>query len=214
MSQSPENIPKLDPVRSSGTDQKLGGTPGQGFGAYMEKAGNTAQGSGKPMAVSPFDLAHGQSLLSSAPTLDSLLSQTKSVHGMLGDMNNDMNTKNLKLKQSERYLLKSKLQKANAYLRAANGKMGAPIPEEKEEKQGKSGGILGKFLNYIADGQNNLVAAQKQLMNIKGKNGVLQPADFLAIQIKMSHAQQEIEYASVLLSKAVDNLKTLMNIQL
>ena len=73
---------------------------------------------------------------------------------------------------------------------------------------------MGKFLNYIGDGQANLAAAQQQLMNLKGKGDALKPADFLAIQIKLAHAQQEIEYASIMLSKAVDDFKTLMNIQL
>jgi len=216
MSESPENVPKLDPLRRVGEEQKppvMPGGPGQGFETYMEKAGATPSPT-QPPGVSPFDLAQGQGLLTKGPNFDTLLTQVKSAHTMLGDMTNDLNTKNLKLKQSQRYLLRSKLKNANTYLRAANGKMGAPIPEEKEEKGEKKGGILGNLLNYISDGQNNLQAAQQQLMNLKNKGTTLQPADFLAIQVKLSHAQQEIEYASVMLGKAVDALKTLMNIQL
>jgi hypothetical protein len=213
MSQSPDNVPKLDPMRRIGEEQKPGGAlpGGQGFESYMEKAGS-APGAGKPIGVSPFDLAHGQTMLPSKPSFDTLLSQVKSAHNMLGDMTNSLNTKDLKLKPSQRYLLRNKLKNANTYLRSANGKLGAPIPAEPKET--KSGGILGKFLNYISDGQNNLMAAQKQIANLKGKGDTLQPADFLSIQIKMSHAQQEIEYASIMLGKAVDTLKTLMNIQL
>lgn len=130
---------------------------------------------------------------------------------MLGDMNADLNTKNLKLKQSQRYLLRSKLKNANGYLKAANAKMGVEVPQT---APATGGGILGKFLDYVSEGQSNLAAAQQQLLNLKGKGDALKPADFLAIQLKLAHAQQEIEYASIMLSKAVDDMKTLMNIQL
>jgi len=210
----PENVPKMDPLRRVGEETKpplTPGVPGQGFETYMEKASGSKAPT-QPPGVSPFDLAQTQGLLAKGPNFDTLLTQVKSAQTMLGDMTNDLHTKNLKLKQSQRQVLRSKLKGATTYLKAANGKMGAPIPQE--EKEEKGGGILGKFLNYISYGQRNLQAAQQQLMNLKNKGTTLQPADFLAIQVKLSHAQIEIEYASVMLGKAVDAAKTLMNIQL
>jgi hypothetical protein len=216
MTTGPDDVSKLDPIRRVGEEQKSSGTPtpGKGFESYMEKAGEqmSAQGGGKSTAVSPFDLAQAQAPLNTGPTFDSLLGQVKASQVMLGDMNNDLNTKNLKLKQSQRYLLRSKMTNANGYLKAANTKMGAkdavkPTPSTR-------GGIIGKFLDYVSEGQSNLSAAQQQLINLKGKGDTLKPADFLAIQLKLAHAQQEIEYASIMLSKTVDDMKTLMNIQL
>ena len=57
--------------------------PGKGFESYMEKAGEQMpmQGTGKPGALSPFDLAQAQSPLATGPTFDSLLSQVKSSQG-------------------------------------------------------------------------------------------------------------------------------------
>lgn len=212
MTSRPDDVTKLDPTRRVGDDQKsTTSAPGKGFESYMDKASEQMQGAGKTTAVSPFDLAQAQAPLATGPTFDSLLSQVKASQTMLGDMNNDLNTKNLKLKQSQRYLLRSKLGNANNYLKAANVKMGADAPTPPPSS---GGGIMGKFLDYIADGQSNLSAAQQQLMNLKGKGDALKPADFLAIQLKLAHAQQEIEYASIMLSKAVDDMKTLMNIQL
>lgn len=211
MTSRPDDVTKLDPIRRVGDQQQTTQTPGQGFESYMEKAGQQMQGAGKTTAASPFDLAQAQAPLASGPTFDSLLSQVKSSQVMLGDMNNDLNTKNLKLKQSQRTVLRSKLGNANNYLQAANAKMGAEAPVPSTPS---GGGILGKFLDYVADGQSNLSAAQQQLTNLKSKGQSLQPADFLAIQVKLAHAQQEIEYASIMLSKAVDDMKTMMNIQL
>ena len=211
MTSRPDDVTKLDPVRRVGEDQKSTTAPGKGFESYMEKAGQQMQGAGKTTAASPFNLVQPQPPLASGPTFDSLLGQVKSAQVMLGDMNSDLNTKNLKLKQSQRHLLRSKLGSANTYLKAANSKMGAEAPTPPPST---GGGIIGKFLDYVADGQSNLAAAQNQLMNLKGKGDALKPADFLAIQLKLAHAQQEIEYASIMLSKAVDDMKTMMNIQL
>lgn len=131
---------------------------------------------------------------------------------MLGDINNQLQTPNLKLKQSQRYLLRNKLTSANSYLNAANTKMGVEAPTDSGES--KRTGIVGKFLDYVDEGQNNLMTAQKQLMDLKSKGESLNPGDFLSIQVKLAHAQQEIEYASIMLSKAVEDMKTLFNIQL
>lgn len=216
MTSRPDDVTKLDPIRRIGEEQKTTTTttPGKGFESFMEKASGQmpTQGAGQTNAISPFDLAQAQPPLTTGPTFDSLLSQVKSSQTMLGDMSSDFNTKNLKLKQSQRYLLRNKLKNANSYLKAANAKMGAQTPQEAAPSSG--GGIMGKFLNYIGNGQANLAAAQQQLMGLKGKGDALKPADFLAIQVKLAHAQQEIEYASIMLSKAVDDFKTLMNIQL
>jgi hypothetical protein len=165
----------------------------------------------KPGGVSPIELAQNPSPLTQGPSFDSLLQQTKSVQGLLGDVNTHLQTKNLKLKQSDRASLRSKLTSANSYLKAANVKMAREVTEESTPQ---GGGILGKFLGYVTQGQANVAAAQKQLMDLKGKGDALKPADFLAIQVKLAHAQQEIEYASMMLANAVSGLKTLFNIQL
>lgn len=212
MTSRPDDVSRLDPLKRVGDEQKQTPTPGQeSFESYMEKAGKQSGTAGTPSGVSPFELAKGQQPLATGPSFDTLLTQVKSAQGMLGDINSQLQTNNLKLKQSQRYLLRNKLKDANSYLRAANTKMGAEVPTP-PESAGK--GIVGKFLDYVSEGQSNLVAAQQQLMTLKGQGDNLKPADFLAIQLKLAHAQQEIEYASIMLSKAVEDTKTLFNIQL
>jgi hypothetical protein len=205
---------RLDPIRKIG-EEKLPGGPtsgqpaGQSFESYMEKAA-TKPGQ-QPQSVTPFDLAHGQTPLMQGPTLDSLLTQVKSAHGMLGDISNDLQTKNLKLKPSERHILRSKLQNANSYLKAANTDLGVKPPPPPTSSKG---GVIGKFLDYITEGQNNLSASQQQLSELSKKGDSVNPAAFLGIQLKIAHAQQEIEYASIMLSNAVSAFKTLFNVQL
>nr|NGX26748.1 hypothetical protein [Chlamydiota bacterium] len=78
----------------------------------------------------------------------------------------------------------------------------------------KGSGPLQKFLGLVTDGQNQLEAAKQKLTDLSAKGEDLRPAEMLMIQIKLNKAQQELEYSSLLLGKAVDDLKMMMNIQL
>jgi len=213
MSSKPDDISRLDPTRRIDQDQKQEGAPTRSFEQYMEKAARKPSGMEGQSQVSPFDdLMHRQTALAAGPNFDTLLNQVKSAGGMLGDINNQLNTKNLKLKQSQRYLLRNKLTDANSHLRKANTKMGAEVSDHPQSAP--PGGVIGKFLGLVTEGQSNVMAAQQQLLNLKSKGGNLKPADFLMLQIQLAHAQQEIEYASIMLSKAVDDMKMMFNIQL
>jgi hypothetical protein len=90
--------------------------------------------------------------------------------------------------------------------------MDAHVPNEPDATT--FSGPLGKFLALLKDGQSQLASAQKQLQDLKDKGTNITPGDFLLIQVKISKATQELEYTSVLLSNAVQDFKTLMQVQL
>lgn len=208
---------KLDPtkrVAPSIADDK-GKSPGEEvrpFKPYMEggQRANPLLESGKTQ-VSPFDLAHGK-VPAPGPTLNTIQEQSKMAQTTLGDINNQLQTPKLKLKQSTKYLLKNKLNSAKGHIKSASDKIGAPAVNE--EKVSSGGGPLDKFIALVTDGQNQLDATQKHLTDLSKKGDQIKPADMLMIQIKLSKAQQELEYSSLLLGKAVDDLKMMMNIQL
>lgn len=182
------------------------------FRSFMEGGEpNPLLSSGTSPQVSPFDLAHGR-VPAPGPNFNTIQDQAKMASSALGDVAGQLKTKNLKLKQSTKYLLKNKLNSAKGHIKSAAAKMGAPITEDSEEPSGA--GIVGKFLGLVTSGQNQLQAAQAHLAKLSKKGDQLKPADMLLIQIKLSKAQQELEYSSVLLGKAMDDLKQLMNIQL
>lgn len=199
------------PAISEGEEKPL--VAGQSFASFMtgEKAAPMAT-AGKTPLISPFELAQGQTPLAQAPTIDSLLAQVNSAQGTVNDMQNNLNYPNLKLKSSNKYLLKNKLTDANASLLSANTKLGAELPAQTDPT--KFSGPLGKFLALLGDGQNQLASAQKQLQSLKDKGTSITPGDFLLVQVKISKATQELEYSSVLLSNAVQDFKTLMQVQL
>lgn len=183
------------------------------FTSYMKEGGQTnpLMATGKNPQVSPFDLSHGK-VPSPGPTLNSIQEQAKMATSTIGDINNQLNTPKLKLKQSTKYLLKNKLNSANGHIQSASTKLGAPLVGEEEDKEG--GGPLQKFVNLVTSGQRQLDSTQAHLAAIAAKGEQMNPADMLMVQIKLNKAQQELEYSSMLLGKAIDDLKLMMNIQL
>ncbi len=214
MSIKPEDVTGSQPIRKMRDDQqKMGGFPSQSFESFMDKEAQKAgtMAAPKAAAMSPFDLVRTQPQLATTANFDTLTSQVKSAQALLGDINTQLSTPNLKLKQSQRYLLRNKLTDANAHLRSANIKMGIEPPATPPSS---NGGVLGKFLDYVDEGQNNLLLAHKQLSAMKAQGTSINPSDFLQIQVKLAHAQQEIEYASIMLAKAIEDIKMLFNVQI
>lgn len=215
MTTGPEEVPRLNISGPVGDEQRKPSMgPQTNFSSYMK--GGTGESNPllqgpKTGQVSPFDLAHGQ-VPAAGPTMSTLLAQATSAQSTLGDLANQLNTPNLKLKQSSKYILKNKLASAKAHIRSASAKMGAEEVPDTELPAGA--GPVQKFLALVTDGQNQLEEAKKQIQALKDKGTNITPADMLLIQIKLNKAQTEIEYSSVLLSKAVDDMKMLMNIQL
>lgn len=207
---------RIVPTTKIGEDNKA--LPiGQPFSSFMKAGEPPLAGTGKTPMISPFGLMQsGHSPVIQNATVDNLLSQVKHAHSTLGDISTQLNTPKLKLRSSDKYLLKDKLSNTSTNLRAVNAKLGGDTSDDKNEEESppKIQGPLGRFMSYLADGQAQLVSAQKKLQSLKAKGDSLSPADFLLIQIKLNKAQQELDFTSVLLSNAVSSFKMLMQVQL
>jgi len=211
---SPEDILSGKPVKPiAPAEEKMAPQTEQPFSSFMQGSGgeNPLIASGKTPQVSPFDLAHGK-VPAPGPTLNTIQQQALSAHSSLGDIANQLNTPNLKLKQSTKYLLKNKLSGARGQIQSASSKMGAPMIGEQKEEGGSN--PLKKYLQMVSGGQRQLDAAQEHLKSMSESGEDLKPAEMLLIQVKLNKAQQQLEYSSMLLSKAIDDLKMLFNIQL
>jgi hypothetical protein len=188
--------------------------PATPFQPYMQEATQTpggkgfapAQGTAPLQGVQPF--APPQT---AGPSLDTLIAQVGTSQDSLVNVREQLNTKNLALKRSQQHLVRNKLTDASTYLRAANNKLGVETPPMPSQSGARP---IERFLNYVTDGENQLAAAQEKIMSMKDSGEQLRPGDLLLVQIKMSQAQQEIEYSSVLLSKVIDAIKATLNIAL
>jgi hypothetical protein len=193
-------------------DEQAGQHNVRPFAPYMQGKGQTnplADGSKAPQ-VSPFDLARGK-VPAPGPTFDTIQAQAKTAHSSMGELAQQLNTPKLKLKQSTKYLLKNKLTAAKGNILSASTKLGTPTVED-EKSKGSS--ALTKFLDLVTSGQRQLEATREQIQQIAASGKTMNPAEMLLVQAKLNKAQQQLDYSSMLLGKAVDDIKQMMNIQL
>lgn len=192
------------------------GTPTESFQSYMQQTAgagpNPLAAQTPPASMSPFDLAHGQTTLPASPSYATLLNQVNSTSNTLGGIQNQLSYPGLKLKDAHKYVLNDKLPESNALLRSANARLGAEAPPQTPISPG--GGPIMKFLNMVSDGEGQIQAAKMQIQKLRDKGDQLSPGDMLLVQMKLNKAQQLLDFSSVLLSKAVDGFKQLMQTQL
>jgi len=204
---STKNVKAIQNVEkhSEGTD-----TPS--FKSYMQgkEPSNPSAPAEKTTKVTPFDLAQGK-VLPPGPTYDTIQTQAKTAHTSMGELNQQLNTPKLKLKQSTKYLLNNKLNGANTDIHSASMKLGA---EEVKDQEENASGPLAKYLNLVTSGQKQLELTQQQLQKIAASGEKMNPADMLLVQVKLNKAQQQLEFSSMLLGKSIDSLKQMMNTQL
>jgi hypothetical protein len=189
--------------------------PGTGFQGYMSGAPQApAKGFAPPQgpgAVGGMQSSFAAS--GAAPSLDVLVAQVGTSQDSLANVRNQLKTKGLEsqLSRSRSHLLRNKFSDASTYFRAANARLGAETPPMPSQAGARP---LERFINYVADGESQLFAAKQKILDMKDVGDQLRPADFMLIQIKLSQAQQELEYSSTLLGKMIDSIKTTLNIAL
>jgi hypothetical protein len=211
----PDKISGKIPIES---DKPAGlGQPSSSFENYMQgtanqpKSGSMAGQPGGVQGTSPMDLTK-PSMQTAGPSFNTLLAQARGAQDGLGTIGQQLNEPNLKLKRSQSQLLKHKLQDANGHIRAAGSRAGVPAPPERKMDTG--GSPVSRFLGMIGQGQDDLLAVQQQVKTLSEHPESLQPGDMMYMQIKMSQAQQEIEFSSTLLGKVIDSIKQVLNTQL
>jgi hypothetical protein len=196
----------------------------QSFSNLMQKSDVTSGANAK--AITPFDLAQGGT--KPQATAQSLLSQVNLMQDSMKTLQGHMGNPNLKLKPSQKYLVKNKLSSMEEGLNAVNSRLGGTLdkedshsggsymdgsPEDKK-KPGKISGPIGQFLNYVTDGVQTLESVKGELASLGDKKKQLTPGDFLFIQVKLAKVQQEMEFTSAVLTKVQEDFKTIINIQL
>ncbi|MGD2169806.1 MAG: hypothetical protein PVI40_06160 [Chlamydiota bacterium] len=201
------------PIEPTGEKPKL--TPDKSqFDSYMQQAPGQTPGAAPQgtSGVSPMELAQGGLQGANQPTLDSLLAQVNTTHSNFENVKKMLQTPNLKFKRSQEHLLRNKLSEANTHLMAASNKMGAQVATPMNIPSGAS--PVERFIGLVTNGENQLHEAQQALLDLKDNEGQLNPGDMMLVQVKLAQAQQNLEYASILLSKTIDVLKQMINIQL
>ncbi|MBS0585514.1 MAG: hypothetical protein JSR76_04355 [Verrucomicrobia bacterium] len=207
----PGKVPDIDKLSATPSINPADNKPApeaSKFSSYMKETPTAAS---QPQNISPMQLA-GKQAVSAPPTLSSVQQQMQATSGALGDIKTQLHTKGLKLKQSEKYTLRNQLTDANTYIRGAAERVGVPVgpPPDLASKKNP----IAKFLELVNDGQEQMNSAAQTLQNLNSTGQSIDPGALLLIQVKLQKASQELDYTSVILGKAVDMLKTLMNVQI
>lgn len=207
---SPDSITPGKPLEPAGTTPQ---PSSKNFQSYMQGSENQTMGQAAagPTGPTPMSMAPGASIPTTAPTLQSALTQAQSAQDTLGNISQQLKTPNLSFKRSQAHLLKNKLGNANQYIRQTGAKLGIEAPPL---TMTPGSNAIGRFMAYVNDGQNQLVEVQQKLKAMAAKGQQLNAAEMLSVTVKMNLAQQEIEYSSTLLAKVIDSIKQVMNIQL
>jgi hypothetical protein len=205
---NPERVEPMMPVGASDNPREAGT-----FQSIMQKQAGVQAKPGQ--VASPFDLSRGGvPQLATGPNLATVQAQMLHAQTTLGDINNMLSTPNLKVKPSSKYLLRNKLSEAAQQMRTVNAKVGGDQADEEESDLPAGSGPVKKFLAYVGGSQAALANAQQRLQSLAAQGDQLNPAEFLFVQIKLNKAQQLLDYSSVLLSKAIDDMKMMFNVQL
>lgn len=146
-------------------------------------------------------------------THDSLIVQTKDTIAQIEEVKGLLSSSDIHLKSSVQQLLHNKLTHIDDNLRVALSKAGVEF--EAPTNAASSGRVnpIERFLGFLTDGEFQLQRLGGELSVMAARNHDLSPTSMLAIQVKVNQIQQELELFTSLLSKALESIKTIMNIQ-
>ncbi len=215
MTSSPEKPDRISPGEPSiqGRPGPPQAPPGD-FESFMQSSSGAQQGiTTPPPGLSPAEVPQAANAAQNVqPSLDSVLAQISVAQDSVGTLQTKLNTKNLQLTNAQKSLLKSKLSSGATHLRGVNETLGVETPPAPPPQTDK--GPLAKLFAYLSDGETQINAAQGELVRLQGQGKQMNPADLIRIQVKMNQAQQELDYSSMLVGKAVTALTQLLNTQL
>lgn len=206
--------PAKQPARPTGAPNK------EQFDALLQKEQTKVQ-TGEQVAtqrISLMEAVRDASHTRSAPgkvSPDQLIAQTKEAIQTIEGIKEVLKSPDISVKTSAQQLLHNKLQHIDDSLRIALSKTGVEFNPTAEEMQTKPARVnpIERFLGFLTDGQWKLENLGSELRTMSLNEKELSPVDMLAVQVKVTQIQQELELFSSLLNKGLESIKTIMNIQ-
>lgn len=139
-----------------------------------------------------------------------LVSQARDAVQRIDQIQTQLSQPELRIKSSVQQLLKNKLGNINDNLKSAFDRAGLDyVPPEDNLRANP----VRRFLDMLAHGQENLNKLSNEISGMQATGKDVSPADLLAMQLKVHHVGQELEFFTALLNKSLESTKTLMNTQ-
>lgn len=215
-------VEKIDPDEEQhSASQSRQNTPDkEQFDAMMSKQTDNTKSTAVQSTErgSLMDVAREASPLSSATQVNrsNLIAQTQEAITKIEEIKKTLKSPNITIKNSAMELLQRKLDHIDESVKRALSRTGLESLSAEQAVSNKPHervNPIERFLGYLTNGQSQLetLGSELRVMSTNGKN--LTPVDMLAIQFKVSQIQQELELFTSLLNKALESVKTIMNIQ-
>lgn len=144
-------------------------------------------------------------------TADDLISEAKDAVSRINELKGQLAQPELQIRGSVQHLLKTKLSDINDNLKLAFAKVGLDYVEPDQKRTGTN--PVRRFLDLLTHGQSQLESLTGHVQGLSARKDEINPADLLALQLKVSHIQHELEFFTALLNKSLESTKTLMNVQ-
>lgn len=216
------NIGPSDAIPNQMPDDGASDSSGESF----EKMVGNLPGPKTGAKPSPMSVAQGAqpSMQSGQVSAENLMANMQKVLGQMQGLQAGLQTPNLKLNARTRRLLDAKLKRTKDNINYIHSKVNVgdeddldqdDAPQAISSSDDDNKKSIGKFLGYLTDGQSQLENAMQNVSNLKNKKDPgLMMENIFGMQVKLYRAQVEIEFSTAVLQKAIDDLKTLMNVQL
>jgi hypothetical protein len=143
---------------------------------------------------------------------DTIFKQTNDVIAQIEDVKTKLATPNLEFKGSVSTLLQNKLSHIDESLKVALNRTGSEYANAKVPETASKNPVE-RFLDFLTHGQHQLQKVAEDVRQMHLNKTELSPANMMAIQLKVGYVQQEIEFFTALLNKALESTKTIMNVQ-
>lgn len=214
------------PNPGMGGDSSLGGAA-KGFQNMVK--GSPTPATNKP---SPMNVAQGAqpSMQTGQVNAQNLVTNMQQVLGKMANLQSGLQTPDLKLNARTRRLLDAKLKRTKDNINFIHSKVNVGdedtdqsgnrskrdvVEEVGGKKKDANHAAINKFLNYLTDGQSQLEGVMQSVSGLGDeKDPSMMMENIFSMQVKLYRAQVEIEFSTAVLQKAIDDLKTLMSVQL
>jgi hypothetical protein len=147
-------------------------------------------------------------------TPEELKNQAQSVIAQIEEVKTQLSTTQAEIKPSYQNVLRNRLTHIDDNLKIALSKAGVEYtPPPAQVSQINSANPIERFIGFLSSSQYQLEHLNQIIDHLNLTKMQMTPANMLALQIKVSYVQQQMELFTSLLNKALESTKTIMNVQ-
>lgn len=142
-----------------------------------------------------------------------LVAQAENAVSKINEVKDKLANPNLNLTNGDQTLIQNKLSHIDENLRVALSKAGLEYSPAIDNLENKPANPIERFLGFLTNGQAQLASLSHEIERMHLNSKEISPVNMLRIQMKVGYITQEVEFFSAVLNKALDSIKTTMNVQ-